>query len=74
MQWPIELTTRPLTRVAIERVRGKFEVESTVKDVKKNRSVEAQCINQSFFFLWDVTTIHNNHSNIRPTMCSRDRH
>jgi hypothetical protein len=74
MQWPIEMTTRPLTRVKIERFHGKFEVEGTVQDMKNNRSVEAQCIKQSFFFRWDVTTVHNDHPNIRPAMCSRDRH
>ena len=74
MQWPIELTTGPPTSVAIECVHSKFEAEGTVQDVKKDRCGEAQRINQSFFFRWDVATIHNDYQNTRQTMCSRDRH
>jgi hypothetical protein len=67
MQWPIELTTRPPTRVAIERVLGKFETEGTVQDVKRDRSGVTQRISQSFY-RWDVAATSNNHPNILQTM------
>jgi hypothetical protein len=74
MKLPAEMTTGPPASVATERVHGKFKAESSVHDVKKNRSGEAQHIDQSVFFRWDFATVRNDHPNIHQTMCSRDRH